>query len=479
MVKTNNKGQENKLLSGLLQKQASNFTQSFTASHSFDKRLYEEDILVSRAHVKMLYSIGMLNQKEFRVLDKGLKETASYIAKGNMSWKDELEDIHMHIESHLTKKIGDTGKKLHLGRSRNDQIATDVRLYIRKGIDELALLMNELRKELATKALEEYATLMPGFTHLQPAQPVTCGHHLMAWHEMLLRDYERMQDCRKRVNMMPLGSAALAGTSFPIDRNMLAKELGFDEVMANSLDAVSSRDFIIEFIAAAAITMQHLSRWAEELIIWCTAQFGFVELADELCTGSSIMPQKKNPDLPELIRGKSGRVFGNLISILTIMKGQTLAYNKDNQEDKEALFDTMDTLKNCIIAWKLLIRGMTFNHQNMEKSLELGYVNATRLADYLTKKDIPFRTAYSMAGKLVALAQKHKYKRGLQDIPIAQMQLVSSVIEDDIYKLLDLTQIVASYNHFGGSAPNRVKKAANIAIRKAEKDMIKIEKLKG
>ena len=479
MVKTDNKGQENKLLSGLLQKQANNFTQSFTASHSFDKKLYKEDILVSRAHVKMLYSIGMLNQKEFRVLDKGLKETASYIAKGKMSWKDELEDIHMHIESYLIKKIGDTGKKLHLGRSRNDQIATDIRLYIRKGIDELALLMNELRKELATKALEEYATLMPGFTHLQPAQPVTCGHHLMAWHEMLLRDYERMQDCRKRVNMMPLGSAALAGTSFPIDRNMLAKELGFDDVMANSLDAVSSRDFIIEFIAAAAITMQHLSRWAEELIIWCTAQFAFVELADELCTGSSIMPQKKNPDLPELIRGKSGRVFGNLISILTIMKGQTLAYNKDNQEDKEALFDTMDTLKNCIIAWKLLIRGMTFNHQNMEKSLELGYVNATRLADYLTKKDIPFRTAYSMAGKLVALAQKHKYKKGLQDIPIAQMQAVSSVIEDDIYELLDLKQIVASYNHFGGSAPNRVKKAANMAIRKAEKDVIKIEKLKG
>ena len=479
MAKTDNKGQENKLLSGLLQKQANNFTQSFTASHSFDKRLYEEDILVSRAHIKMLHSIGMLNQEEFHTLDKGLKETASYIAKGDMSWKDELEDIHMHIESHLTKTIGDTGKKLHLGRSRNDQIATDIRLYIRKGIDELALLMNELRKELATKALEEYATLMPGFTHLQPAQPVTCGHHLMAWHEMLLRDYGRMQDCRKRVNMMPLGSAALAGTSFPIDRNMLAKELGFDNIMANSLDAVSSRDFIIEFIAAAAITMQHLSRWAEELIIWCTAQFGFVELADELCTGSSIMPQKKNPDLPELIRGKSGRVFGNLISILTIMKGQTLAYNKDNQEDKEALFDTMDTLKDCLMAWKLLIRGMTFNHQNMEKSLELGYVNATRLADYLTKKDIPFRTAYSMAGKLVALAQKHKYKKGLQDIPLSQMHLVSSVIEDDIYKLLDLRQIVSSYNHFGGSAPNRVKKAANLAIRRAEKDTIKIEKSKG
>lgn len=463
------KQESKKLLSGLLQKEANAFTQKFTASHRFDKELYKEDIAVSRAHIKMLYSIGMINKKEHNELSDGLKEVFELIAYNKMEWSDKLEDIHMHIESWLINKLGLIGKKLHLGRSRNDQVATDSRLYVRNSIDEICVIMLELMQDLAAKALEEHNTIMPGFTHLQPAQPITCGHHLMAWHNMLERDYDRMKDCCKRVNMMPLGAAALAGTSFPIDRAMLAKELGFAGIMNNSLDAVSSRDFIIEFIAAAAISMQHLSRWAEELIIWCSLQFGFVNLPDELCTGSSIMPQKKNPDIPELIRAKSGRVFGNLIAILTVMKGQTLAYNKDNQEDKETLFNTVHTLKNCLNAWRMLIDGISFNRQKMAKSLEIGYTNATRLADYLTQKKIPFRSSYELAGKLVAKANiKNK---SLQKLTIEEMQEVSPLIEKDIYDLLNYRNILSSYNHIGGSAPNRVSKEAQQALNNAQKKL--------
>lgn len=456
-----------KLLNARLNKQADDFTQKFTASHKFDRRLYAEDLQVSMAHAKMLQKIGALTKAECSAITKGLQKIDKLIQQGKMKWKDELEDIHMHIEAQLIKDLGEVGKKLHLGRSRNDQVATDLRLFLRKEIDEIATLMLDLGNALANKALSEHATLMPGFTHLQPAQPITCGHHLLAWYSMLMRDYERLIDCRKRVNQMPLGSAALAGTSVKIDRKITAKELGFAEIMDNSLDAVSSRDFIIEFNSVASIAMQHLSRWSEEVIIWHTNQFGFVELDDTLCTGSSIMPQKKNPDLPELVRGKSGRVIGNLIAILVVMKGQSLAYNKDNQEDKELLFDSVDSLKESLTAWILMVRGMKFKRDNMEQALELGYVNATRLADYLVEKGVPFRDAYKQTGAIVRMAEKDKL--ALVELPLDKMQKVSAKIGDDIYSVLDYKNIVKSYNHIGGSAPQRVSSAAKQAIKQIKK----------
>lgn len=461
-----------KLLNARLNKQANKFTQKFTASHTFDRRLYAEDIAVSTAHAKMLNKIGALTKSEYSALAKGLQKVQKSIEQGKMKWSDELEDIHMHIESQLISDLGGVGKKLHLGRSRNDQVATDLRLYIRKEIDEISSLMLDLCLELATKALAEYDTLMPGFTHMQPAQPITCGHHILAWYSMLLRDYKRLLDCRKRVNQMPLGSAALAGTSVKIDRELTAKELKFDVIMDNSLDAVSSRDFIIEFNAVASIAMQHLSRWSEELVIWHTNQFSFVELDDTLCTGSSIMPQKKNPDLPELVRGKSGRVIGNLMAILVVMKGQSLAYNKDNQEDKELLFDTVDSLKESLTAWILLVQGMKVNRSNMEQALDFGYVNATRLADYLVDKGIPFRDAYKQTGMLVRHAEATN--KSLSQLSIEEMRQVCAKIDEDIYPILDYRNIINSYDHIGGSAPKRVKQAALKAISMINKIKHKI-----
>ncbi len=456
-----------KLLNARLNKQANKFTQKFTASHRFDRRLYAEDLAVSTAHAKMLHKIGALTKGESTALINGLEKVKQRIQNGKLKWRDDLEDIHMHIEAQLISDLGEVGKKLHLGRSRNDQVATDLRLYLRKEIDEISKLMLDLCLELANKALVEHATLMPGFTHMQPAQPITCGHHMLAWYSMLLRDYGRLMDCRKRVNQMPLGSAALAGTSVKIDREITAKELEFDEIMDNSLDAVSSRDFIIEFNAVASIAMQHLSRWSEELIIWHTNQFSFVELDDQLCTGSSIMPQKKNPDLPELVRGKSGRVIGNLIAILVVMKGQALAYNKDNQEDKELLFDTVDSLKESLTAWILIVKGMEFKRDNMREALEFGYVNATRLADYLVDKGVPFRDAYKQTGMLVRKAEEKKIALG--DLELEEMHKVSNKIDKDIYSILDYKNIIKSYDHLGGSAPNRVRKAATQAIKAIER----------
>ena len=431
--------------------------QRLTASHNFDRHLFRQDVAVSMAHAKMLLNLKMLTGKEYSVMVKGLKEVAGEIEAGKMKWRDELEDIHIHIEERLTRKIGATGKKLHLGRSRNDQSVTGTRLYLRDSIDDISAKMLSLSLVLLAQAEKNIDLLMPGFTHLQPAQPISCGHHLMAWYEMLARDYERMQDCRKRVNQLPLGAAALAGTSFPVNRAMLAQELDFDKPMANSLDAVSSRDFIIEFLAAAAICMQHLSRWAEEIILWCTAQFSFVQLPDSLCIGSSIMPQKKNPDLVELVRGKSSRVFGNLFALLNLMKAQVLAYNKDNQEDKEPLFDTVETLTDCLSACELIIKEMKFNPVKMRRALEQGYINATCMADYLAAKGIAFRDAYRITGELVRLAQKNK--ENLQGLSLMEMQKISPIIKEDVFKVLDYDKIVASYNHFGGSAPNQVKKA--------------------
>ena len=465
---------KNKILEGRLKKDASRFTLSFSASHSFDRELYKEDIALSQAHIKMLHRTGALNRRELTKLSKALSEIQTMIANNKMKWYDEYEDIHMHIEAELTKKLGDLGKKLHLGRSRNDQVSTDLRLYIKRAIDSIGELCLKLGLKLAQKALREHHTLMPGFTHLQAAQPTTCGHHLMAWYEMLQRDYERFTDCRRRVDRMPLGSAALAGTSYPIDRRLLMKELNFAKIMDNSLDAVSSRDFVIEFLAAAAILMQHLSRWSEELILWNSHQFGFVTLDDEICTGSSIMPQKKNPDLAELVRGKSGRVIGNLNAMLVVMKAQALAYNKDNQEDKELLFDTTRTTKDCLNAWLLLIDGISFNREKMAAALELGFVNATRLADYLAAKKVPFRDAYKIAGTLVIKAQQQNKR--LQDLSLADMQKESKHISEDIYPLLDYKNIVASYAHPGGSAPKQVKSAATKAIAATQRKLAALSK---
>ena len=460
-----------KLLKGFLKQPASEFTSRFSASHQFDRTLFKQDIKVSHAQIKMLRSIGLLSAKEYKTLHTALNQVAKEIAAGQMNWQDELEDIHMHIEARITEKTGDTGRRIHIGRSRNDQIATDMRLYLREEIDHITYLMLELRHVLATRALEHHALLMPGFTHLQPAQPITFGHHLLAWHEMLTRDQARLADCRKRVNTLPLGAAALAGTSFPINRQFLADELGFDALLSNSLDAVSARDFITEFLAAAAICMQHLSRWSEELILWCTAQFGFVELPDHLCTGSSIMPQKKNPDLPELIRGKSARVFGNLTTLLTLMKGQPLAYNRDNQEDKEPLFDSVTTIKDCLKAWCLLAEGMQVNAQRMEMALQHGHMNATRLADYLTEKGLPFRKSYELAGQAVRLAMARGVN--LQDLSPAQLQQISPLIKEDLF--LDYPRLVASYDLPGGSAPRRVKTAARTALRQIAKQRERLQ----
>ena len=450
-----------KLLQGVLTDHPDKWVQKLNASHYFDRRLFRQDIAISLAHAKMLLNIGILTKGEYQTLVKGLEAVRTTIEGKKLKWRDELEDVHMHIEASLTRKIGKIGKKLHIGRSRNDQSVTGTRLYLRDSIDLICAHMLSLRQVLVNQAEKTAGLLMPGFTHLQPAQPITCGHHLMAWYEMLSRDHERMLDCRKRVNQMPLGSAALAGTSIRVDRPFLAKELGFTKPMANSIDAVSSRDFIIEFLAVAAICMQHLSRWSEEIILWSTAQFGFIQLPDKLSTGSSIMPQKKNPDLVELVRGKSGRVFGNLVALLCLMKAQPLAYNKDNQEDKEPLFDTVQTLVSCLTGCELVIADMKFKPDNMRAALKQGYINATCLADYLTAKNIPFRDAYRISGQLVQLAQQKGME--LSQLSLADMQKASSLIEKDVYKYLDYDEIVASYNHLGGSAPKQVKRATALA----------------
>lgn len=454
-------------LHGVLSIQPASFVQRFNASHRFDRRLFKQDIAISLAHTKMLHSLGILKKSEYALMTKGLRQVAAEIEAGKLTWQDALEDIHLHIEERLTRKIGVAGKKLHIGRSRNDQSVTGTRLYLRDALDGLSNKMLTLRLALVEQAEKNIHLIMPGFTHLQPAQPISCGHHLMAWYEMLSRDYERMQDCRKRVNLMPLGAAALAGTSIPIDRNLLAQELGFDKPMANSLDAVSSRDFLIEFLAAAAISMQHLSRWAEEVILWCTGQFGFITLPDALCSGSSIMPQKKNPDLAELIRGKSGRIFGNLIALLTLMKGQALAYNKDNQEDKEPLFDTVQTLGDCLSIWEMIVRNMQFNPEKITTALELGYINATCMADYLATKGIAFREAYQLTARLVRMAQKKQ--AGLAALSLDEMHSISPLFKQDIYQALSYSKIVAEYDHFGGSAPKQVKKAIRAARRLLKK----------
>ncbi|MGB8517967.1 MAG: argininosuccinate lyase, partial [Gallionella sp.] len=405
-------------------------------------------------HAQMLCSCGIIAAQDLSDIQRGLAQIQSEIVSGQFVWSVDLEDVHLNIEKRLTTLVGDAGKRLHTGRSRNDQVATDVRLYLRSAIDELLQLITALQSALLNLAEQHTLTIMPGFTHLQVAQPISFAHHLMAYFEMLKRDAERLQDTRRRVNRLPLGAAALAGTSYPIKREMVAELLGFESVCENSLDAVSDRDFAIEFTAAGALIMTHLSRFSEELILWMNPRVGFIDIADRFCTGSSIMPQKKNPDVPELVRGKTGRVNGHLVALLTLMKGQPLAYNKDNQEDKEPLFDTVDTLTQTLRIYADMITGIKVKPEAMRNAALQGYATATDLADYLVKKGLPFRDAH----EAVALAVRFAEQRGcdLSDISLVELQNFSSLITQDVYQVLSLEGSLASRNHIGGTAPNQV-----------------------
>jgi len=453
-----------KLWDGRFSQPTDEFVEAFTASVSFDRRLYRHDIMGSKAHATMLAKVGVLTEKECQTIITGLDAIERDIETGNFAWSTKLEDVHMNIEARLTDKIGTTGKKLHTGRSRNDQIATDIRLYLRDEIKNVISELKRLQQGILTLAEAEANTIMPGFTHLQTAQPVTFGHHLLAWCEMLFRDVARLKDCQSRVNVMPLGAAALAGTSYPIDREYTAELLGFGAVTENSLDAVSDRDFVIEFVSAASILMMHLSRYSEELILWSSAQFNFVELSDSFCTGSSIMPQKKNPDVPELVRGKMGRVQGHLVSLLTLMKGQPLAYNKDNQEDKEPLFDTIDTIKSCLKVYADMMPNISVNRDAMRSAAAQGYSTATDLADYLVRKGLPFRDAHSVVGKSVAYGIEQQ--KDLAELSLDELQTFSDMISNDVYEVLTLEGSVAARNHIGGTAPEQVKAAIKRALKK-------------
>ena len=437
------------------------FVARFTASIDFDRRLYRHDIQGSMTHARMLHQSGILTKAELEAILSGLDGILEDIQQDKIDWSIELEDIHMNIEARLTDRIGDAGKKLHTGRSRNDQVATDIRLWLREEIDLIAGELQRLQTGLLDLAEQEADTIMPGFTHLQTAQPVTFGHHLMAWYEMLVRDSERLQDCRKRVNVSPLGAAALAGTTYPINREMTALELGFDRPTRNSLDSVSDRDFAIEFCAAGALLMTHLSRMSEELVLWTSAQFSFIDLPDRFCTGSSIMPQKKNPDVPELVRGKTGRVNGHLISLLTLMKSQPLAYNKDNQEDKEPLFDTVDTLKDCLRAFADMVPHIQSRKENMREAARRGFSTATDLADYLVRQGMPFRNAHEVVGKAVAYGLAEN--KDLSEMSLSELQQFSDTIRDDVFDVLTLEGSVRTRNHLGGTAPEQVRKAVRVA----------------
>ncbi len=437
------------------------FVEAFTASVSFDQRMYQQDIDGSIAHAKMLAHVDVLTIEERDAIIEGLGQIKQKIQSGEFNWSIKLEDVHMNIEAALTDLIGITGKKLHTGRSRNDQVATDIRLYLRNEIDHIVSELQRLQTALIDLAEREAETIMPGFTHLQTAQPVTFGHHMLAWFENLERDRSRFIDCRKRVNIMPLGAAALAGTTYPIDREFTARELGFDGICENSLDAVSDRDFAIELTANAALLMTHLSRFSEELVLWASAQFNFIELSDSFCTGSSIMPQKKNPDVPELVRGKTGRVNGHLISLLTLMKAQPLAYNKDNQEDKEPLFDTIDTLKGSLKVYADMMQHVSVNKEVMREAAIRGFSTATDLADYLVRAGVPFRDAHDIVGKAVRLGVDTQ--RDLSEISLVELQQFSNKIQSDVFDVLTLEGSVSARNHRGGTAPEQVRAAVKRA----------------
>ena len=452
---------EQKPWAGRFTEATDKFVEAFTASVNFDKRLARHDIQGSKAHATMLAKIGVLTEAERDLIVDGLDEILAEIGRGEFEWSVQLEDVHMNIEARLTQRIGEVGKKLHTGRSRNDQVATDIRLYLRDELDRISLLIRRLQDALLDLAEREADTIMPGFTHLQVAQPVSFGHHMLAWFEMLKRDHDRLHDCRKRVNVMPLGSAALAGTTFPLDRNYTASLLGFDRPAANSLDAVSDRDFAIEFTACASLIMMHLSRFSEELVLWTSAQFGFIDLPDAFCTGSSIMPQKKNPDVPELVRGKSGRVFGHLVGLLTLMKGQPLAYNKDNQEDKEPLFDTIDTVRDSLRAFADMVPHLYPNRDAMRRAALQGYATATDLADYLVRKGMPFRDAHEVVGRAVRLGIDTG--RDLAELSLDELRALSNIIEQEVFDVLTLEGSLMARNHLGGTAPEQVRHAISAA----------------
>jgi len=448
---------KDKLWKGRFNEPTDAFVEKFTASVNFDKRLYAYDIAGSKAHAQMLLKCGILSKPDCDQILQGLDDIQADIESGNFAWSVALEDVHMNIEARLTDRIGDAGKKLHTGRSRNDQVATDIRLYLRDAINHILTELQRLQTALIDLAEQEVETIMPGFTHLQVAQPISFGHHMMAWFEMLLRDQGRFQDCQQRMNVLPLGSAALAGTSYPIDRFFTAEQLGFDRPSENSLDSVSDRDFAIEFNAAASLLLTHLSRFSEELIIWASAQFNFIDLPDRFCTGSSIMPQKKNPDVPELVRGKVGRVNGNLISLLTLMKGQPLAYNKDNQEDKEPLFDTVDTVMDCIRSFADMVPAIQTKKDSMYQAARSGFSTATDLADYLVRKGLPFRDAHEVVG--LAVRAGVESSKDLADMTLEELQVFSNKIESDVFDVLTLEGSVAARNHIGGTAPAQVREA--------------------
>ncbi len=446
---------DNKTWSGRFNEPVSELVKKYTGSVGFDKRLAKWDIQGSLAHAQMLHEAGVLGAEDLAAIRKGMADIIAEIESGQMTWSLDLEDVHMNIERRLTDKIGDAGKRLHTGRSRNDQVATDIRLWLRDQITDIQGLIRDLQSALIDLAEQNAEVVMPGFTHLQVAQPVSFGHHMLAYVEMLGRDFERMADCRKRVNRMPLGAAALAGTTYPVRRETTAELLGFEQICQNSLDAVSDRDFAIEFTAAASLIMVHLSRLSEELILWMSPRFGFIDIADRFCTGSSIMPQKKNPDVPELVRGKSGRVIGHLTGLIMLMKSQPLAYNKDNQEDKEPLFDTADTLIDTLRIYADMMRGVTVKPENMPAAVMQGFATATDLADYLVKKGMPFRDSH----EVVALAVRHADTQGvdLSELPLGVLQGFSDLIGEDVYEVLTPEGSLNARNHLGGTAPEQVR----------------------
>jgi argininosuccinate lyase len=453
------------LWSGRFSEPASELAQRFTASIAFDRRLAAFDIEASIAHARMLHATGIISKTDLAAIEKGLGQIRSEIAAGNFAWSAALEDVHTNIERRLTELVGEPGKRLHTARSRNDQVATDVRLFLRAAVDEAAAHIRALQRALLDLADAHAETVMPGYTHLQVAQPVSFGHHLLAYFEMLARDAQRLADCRKRLNRLPLGAAALAGTSFPVDRLMVAKDLGFDGVCENSIDAVSDRDFAIEYCACAALAMIHLSRLCEELIIWANPRFGFVEIADGFSTGSSIMPQKRNPDVAELVRGKTGRVTGHLVALLMLMKAQPLAYNRDNQEDKEPLFDTVDTLNASLAVLAEMLPGIKVNREAMAAAARQGHATATDLAEYLARKGVPFREAHEAVAQAVRFAESRGCE--LAELKLSELQRFSSAIGKDVHAALTLEGSLKSRSHLGGTAPVRVK----AAIAKARKSL--------
>ena len=443
-----------KLWGGRFDKDTNNFVNEFQSSIKYDKRLYKQDILGSIAHGRMLGAKGIITVGESDKIIKGLKEIFNDIESDKVKFKMEAEDIHMNIECLLIEKIGDLGRKLHTGRSRNDQVALDTRLYLKEEIDFINELLKDLCLLLLDKAEKNIDLIIPGYTHLQKAQPITLGHSIMAYYQMFKRDIERFKDCYKRTDVMPLGSCALAGTTYNLDREMTARDLNFGFICENSIDGVGDRDFAIEFLSCCSILMMHFSRFCEELIIWNSDEFGFIEIDDSMGTGSSIMPQKKNPDVAELIRGKTGRVYGDLMALLTVMKGLPLAYNKDMQEDKEALFDASDTVKDCISAFILFYKSINYNKENINLSLKKGFLNATDAADYLTRKGIPFRSSHEIVGNLVNYCIKNC--KALDDLTIKEFKEYSQSFEEDIYSCIDLRKCVKNRNTFGGTSPTRV-----------------------